>query len=251
MAKPVKTVDEYIKALPQPARKTFESVRKAIKSAAPKAEELVSYRVPFYRYNGHLAALNAFSKHCSFVTMSYGVIKNFKNELKPYKISGTTIQFPPGKPLPAALVKKIIKARIKENDDKAASKNKKPAAGGDVDEYMKRLKHPFKKEMESVRKIIKGANKKISERVKWNAPSYYSSADLVTFNHRNEKVVHLVFHHPAIVKIKSALLEGDYKDRRMAYLKNMKEVNSNKKELTRIINELVRLADKNQKKLRL
>ncbi len=109
-----------------------------------------------------------------------------------------------------------------------------------VSEYMTKLKHPLKDEIEAVRKIIKGSDKKISERIKWNAPSYYYKEDLVTFNHRNQKAVHLVFHHSAIVKIKSPLLLGDYKDRRMTYFKDMKEIKANKKELVRIMTALVK-----------
>ncbi|MEO8512532.1 MAG: DUF1801 domain-containing protein [Ignavibacteria bacterium] len=109
-----------------------------------------------------------------------------------------------------------------------------------VTDYMTKLKHPLKDEIEAVRKIIKGSDKKISERIKWNAPSYYYREDMVTFNHRNHKAVHLVFHHLAIVKIKSPLLLGDYKDRRMAYFKDMKEIKSNKKELERIMRALVK-----------
>lgn len=108
-----------------------------------------------------------------------------------------------------------------------------------VREYMEKLEHPMKAEIEAVRKIIKEANEKISERIKWNAPSYYTQEDLVTFNHRNEKQVHLVFHHKEIVNIQSELLKGDYKDRRMVYFDNMAAVKKNKKELVNIINELV------------
>jgi uncharacterized protein YdhG (YjbR/CyaY superfamily) len=111
-----------------------------------------------------------------------------------------------------------------------------------VAEYMDKLQHPLKAEIEAIRSIIKNANRKISERIKWNAPSYYTNADLVTFNHRDQKRVHLVFHHPAVVQIKSPLLEGDYKDRRMMYLNDMASVKAQKKELERIINELVSLA---------
>lgn len=113
-----------------------------------------------------------------------------------------------------------------------------------VEEYMQKLVHPLKAEIEAVRIIIKKANKKISERIKWNAPSYYSSADMVTFNPRATDCVHLVFHHEAIVKIESNLLEGDYKDRRMLYLRDMQAVKANKKELERIMNELVKMVDK-------
>ncbi len=98
--------------------------------------------------------------------------------------------------------------------------------------------------MKRVRKIIKGADKKIAERIKWNAPSYYYKEDLVTFHLRATKHVHLVFHRPWIVNIKSGLLEGDYKDRRMMYLRNMQEVKANKKELENIMNELITFIDK-------
>lgn len=104
---------------------------------------------------------------------------------------------------------------------------------------MDRLSHPLKDEIEAIRKIISGSDKKLSERIKWNAPSYYYKEDIVTFNPRATKHVHLVFHHPFITKIKSSLLEGNHKDRRMMYFKDMKEVKANKKELQRIMKEMV------------
>jgi hypothetical protein len=108
-----------------------------------------------------------------------------------------------------------------------------------IAEFMDLLVHPLKKEIEAVRTIIKNADDKINERIKWNAPSYYYKADFVTFNPRNTKQVHLVFHHPSIVNIRSVLLEGDYKDRRMAYFNDMNDIISKKKELERIIKESV------------
>jgi len=123
-------------------------------------------------------------------------------------------------------------------------KASKPSDEEQVADYMKALKHPLKDEMEEVRKIIKGADKRIGERIKWNAPSYFYLQDLVTFgpyrpgSPQGDKLL-LVFHHPLIVKIKSSLLEGDYKDRRLTYFGSMKEIKSNKKELVRIIAELM------------
>jgi uncharacterized protein YdhG (YjbR/CyaY superfamily) len=122
-----------------------------------------------------------------------------------------------------------------------ATKKVKPTDEEQVNDWMNKLEHPLKAEIDAVRKIIKDSNKEIHERIKWNAPSYYSTADIVTFNHRAKEHVHLIFHHPTIVKIKSVLLEGDYKDRRMLYLPDMKAVKANKKELQRIINESVQL----------
>ncbi len=110
----------------------------------------------------------------------------------------------------------------------------------EVNAFMKLLDHPLKDEIEAVRTIIK-SNKKIAERVKWNAPDFFYTDDLATIHVKAKQHVHLIFHHPAIVKIKSDFLEGDYKDRRMMYFENMKEVKARKKELTRIIKELVDL----------
>ena len=123
-------------------------------------------------------------------------------------------------------------------------KGKKPDDSIVVKDYMDKLEHPLKAEIEAVRTIIQNASSKIAERIKWNAPSYYYKEDLVTFNLRATKHVHLVFHHAAIVDIRSNLLEGDYKDRRMMYLGNMPEVQANAKALTTIIIELVQAIDK-------
>lgn len=124
MAKPVKNVDEYIAQFDSAVSKSLGLVRRTIKSAAPKAEELISYRIPLYRYNGHLVAFMAAKNHCSFVTMSAPLVKSLKSELSDFKISGTTIHFTAEKPLPAVLIKKIVKARIKENEEKARRKSK-------------------------------------------------------------------------------------------------------------------------------
>lgn len=112
-----------------------------------------------------------------------------------------------------------------------------------VNQYMATLVHPLKAEIETVRAIIKSSSSKISERIKWNAPSYYCSSDFVTFNPRNTKQVHLVFHHIAITQVESDLLQGDYKDRRMLYLNDMSEVKKHKKELVRIITQVVELIE--------
>ncbi len=113
----IKTVDEYLKILDVKQRKALQQVRNAVKAAAPKAEELISYRIPLYKYSGgHLVALMAAQNHCSFVTMSVPLVKSLKDELKNFNVSGTTIHFTGEKPLPAALVKKIVKARMKENE---------------------------------------------------------------------------------------------------------------------------------------
>jgi uncharacterized protein YdhG (YjbR/CyaY superfamily) len=246
----VKTVDQYMDTVPEEARVTLEKVRASIRSAAPKAEEVISYGIPTYKLNGSLIGFGVASKHCGLYVMSYEVMDEFKSDLKKYDTATSTIRFPFDKPLPATLVKKIVQARIKENDALKAKKSKnkvtaiKSAEDEEVAGFMNKLKHPFKAEVEAVRSIIKNANKNIAERIKWKAPSYYYKEDMVTFNLWEKKQVHLVFHHPAIVKIKSPLLEGNYDKRRMTYFKTMDEIKANKKELVRIINELVKAIEK-------
>jgi len=128
-------------------------------------------------------------------------------------------------------------------ESKATGKvvRKKSNDAEQVSSFMDQLEHPLKAEIEAVRQIIKNADLEISERIKWNAPSYYTSADLLTFNPRMTGKVHLVFHHIAIVQIKSPLLEGDYKDRRMMYFTDMKDVEEKRPELERILKEYVSL----------
>jgi uncharacterized protein YdhG (YjbR/CyaY superfamily) len=82
----------------------------------PEATEAISYRMPTFKYKGPLLGFAAFSNHCSLFPMSYSVIEAFKNELKDFHISKGTIRFPVDKPLPTALVKKLVKARIAENE---------------------------------------------------------------------------------------------------------------------------------------
>jgi uncharacterized protein YdhG (YjbR/CyaY superfamily) len=92
-----------------------------------------------------------------------------------------------------------------------------------VDQFLLELSHPLTAEVEAVRSIIKGVSRDINEEVKWKAPSFnYKGEYLVTFNLRDTKRIHLVFHNPEIPKVKSKLLEGDYKDRRMLYLMDIR-----------------------------
>ena len=111
-----------------------------------------------------------------------------------------------------------------------------------VDEFLENLSHPLKAEVEAVRSIIKGVSKDIHEEVKWNAPSFnYKGEYLVTFNLRETKRIHLVFHNPQSAKVKNDLLEGDYLDRRMVYFVNMKDIKTNKSMLEKALKDLIKL----------
>ena len=112
-------VEEYLARVPEPARSTLQRIRAVIRSVVPaEATELISYRMPTFKYKGSLVSYAAFPNHCSLFPLSPPVIEAFKQELKGYQTSKGTIRFPVDKPLPAALVKKIVNARIAENEQK-------------------------------------------------------------------------------------------------------------------------------------
>lgn len=109
------SVDEYLALVPDDARAALEELRKTIKAAAPDTIETISYQMPTFKYQARaLVGFAAFKKHCSLFPYSAKVMDLCKEELKPYETSKGTIRFPVDKPLPAALVKKIVKTRIRE-----------------------------------------------------------------------------------------------------------------------------------------
>jgi uncharacterized protein YdhG (YjbR/CyaY superfamily) len=111
-----KSPDEYLAAVPEPQRAALERLRKQIKQAAPEAEEIITYQMPGFRAQGRpLVSYAAFRDHCSFFPMGTAVLEGFRDEVKPHLSGRSTLQFTPEAPLPAALVKKIVKARLEEN----------------------------------------------------------------------------------------------------------------------------------------
>jgi len=119
---PAKNVEEYLELLPGTMQAVLEKLRQSIKKAAPKAEEVISYRIPTYLYKGPLVHFAAFKDHCSLVVINKDILQTFEKELQSFKISGTTIHFTPEKLLPSTLVQKIVKIRIKENEEREAIK---------------------------------------------------------------------------------------------------------------------------------
>ncbi|KAA6461316.1 DUF1801 domain-containing protein [Acidobacteria bacterium AB60] len=117
-------VDTYFSWLPEPYYTTLAAIRKTIRAAAPKmATEAISYGMPAFQYKGGLVAYAAFKAHCSLFPMSGSLVEEFAADLATYKTSKGTIQFPVDKPLPAALVKKIVKARVAQNEARAKAKH--------------------------------------------------------------------------------------------------------------------------------
>jgi len=113
-----KDVDEYLATVPEPARSTLNKMRATIRSAVPpEATEVISYRMPAFKHNRVLVWFAAFSDHCSLFPTA-AVIEKFKNELKNFSTSKGTLHFPTNKPLPTALIRKLVKARVALNESK-------------------------------------------------------------------------------------------------------------------------------------
>ena len=112
-----KNVDEYLAGLPEPARSTLKRVRAVIRSVVPaETTEVISYGIPTFKYKQGLVAFAAFRDHCSFFPLGSSVLDAFAKDLKAFRVSKGTLHFPLDRPLPAALVKKIVKARIAQNE---------------------------------------------------------------------------------------------------------------------------------------
>ena len=121
---------------------------------------------------------------------------------------------------------------------------KKEQHSTNVDAFMQALNHPLKSEITAVRSIILHANDKIAERVKWNSPSFYYKEDFAAIHLRQQKFVHLVLVFPkGLVEDKTGLLEGNYKDRRMAYFYNMADIEAKKSTLEKVVDDWVTLMD--------
>ena len=116
MTKYSKTIDEYLAALSDDQRAALEELRKTIRAVAPNAVECINYGLAAFRLNGkNLVAMGATAKHCAFYLMSNTTVEAHKDELRGYDTSTGTIRFQADKPLPAALVRKLVQARIAEN----------------------------------------------------------------------------------------------------------------------------------------
>lgn len=119
-----KTIDEYIARCPADVRDTLQKIRETIKKAAPKAEEAISYQMPTFKLHGNLVHFGAFKHHIGFYPAPTG-LDEFKAELAEYEGSKGAVRFPLDRPLPLALIAKIVKYRVKENVQRAEAKAKK------------------------------------------------------------------------------------------------------------------------------
>ncbi len=119
-----KNIDEYIAGFPHDVQEILEKIRLTIRKAAPEAEETIKYKMPTFTLKGNLVYFAAFKKHIGFYPPPTGM-EQFKNELSVYEGAKGSLKFPLDKPIPFALISRIVKFRVKENLDRAAAKGKK------------------------------------------------------------------------------------------------------------------------------
>ena len=113
------SVEDYLSQVPEETRVALEQLRNTIKAAAPNTTETISYQMPTFKYQGRaLVGFAAFKNHCSLFPYSTEVLETYEEELSSFKTSKGTIQFSADKPLSAALVKKIVKTRIWEIEER-------------------------------------------------------------------------------------------------------------------------------------
>jgi len=115
--KKLASVAAYLRAVPPASLAALQTLRKTIKAAAPEATEVISYGIPMFKHHGMLVGYAAFKDHCSLFMSTY-VTAALKHALAPYVISKGTIRFTADKPLPATLVRKLVKARVAQNERK-------------------------------------------------------------------------------------------------------------------------------------
>ena len=120
-----KSIDQYHQAFTGESLARMQTIRKIIHEVVPGVEESISYQIPCFKYNGYLIYYCAFPKHISLShPYSDAFWEHFKADLAGYKTSKSVIQIPTDKPLPEALIKRIIAFRKRENEEKERSKNK-------------------------------------------------------------------------------------------------------------------------------
>lgn len=124
MKKPSKEIDKFIAGFPKDVEEILKKVRTTIRESAPGAEETINYGIPTFTLKGNLVHFSAFKTHIGFYPTPSGVEK-FKKELSKYEWAKGSVKFPLDKPIPYALISKIVRFRVKENLAKAEAKGKK------------------------------------------------------------------------------------------------------------------------------
>lgn len=118
------SIESYFEALPESKRKALEALRQIIKQVVPSSVEVISYQIPTFKYQGYLVAISAQKNHLSLHTMSKALMSAMANDLKDLDKTVASVHFPYDEPLPKPLIQKIIRHRMKENEERMKSKKK-------------------------------------------------------------------------------------------------------------------------------
>lgn len=154
-------VDAYLASVPEPARSTLNKMRAMLRAAVPpESIEVISYGMPAFKYKKPLVAYAAFKQHCSFFPMSGSVVEALQDDLKAYRTFKGTIQFPLDKPLPAALVKKLVKARLEQSEEKETRQAERKRARQSERKEMQRSEETRQREAAAQKKRAVGALRK-------------------------------------------------------------------------------------------
>ncbi len=209
-------VSTYISQFPQEVQQALRQVRQAIRDAAPEAIEAISYKMPAFKMNGVLVYFAAWKKHIGLYPPVTGD-KAIEKAVAPYAGKKGNLQFPLNEPMPIGLIRRIVALRVKQDTAKAAAKlasaklKRKLSAtvangGAEVNDpeavtrALQSLEHPLKPVIEGMRTTILKADRRISEGIKWNAPSFYCDGWFATFHLRAKMGIVLVLHHGAKVR---------------------------------------------------
>jgi len=265
MASKPTTFDECLASARPEQRAALEQLRKVIRGLVPQTEEGVSYGLAAFRIGGKpLAALSASANHCSYYPMSGKIVETLQTDLKGYNTSKGTIRFSAQKPLPASLVRKLVRARLQELGKTDEPKRKPLLSNGKrsqrrlvkptridpaVTAFLAGLDHPLKTEIEAVRRVILAVSPAITEGIKWNAPSFRTNDYFATLNLRSRDRVQLIFHYGAKVKDNStvaraisdpaALIEWLSTNRAIVTLGDRSQLKSNTRALAAIVKQWI------------
>ena len=183
-----KTMDEYLRGVAPDQRAALDKLRKTIRALAPEAEEGISYGLAAFRLGGKpLVAFGAGGKHCSFCPMTGHTVAAFKKELKGFETSKGMIRFQPERPLPAALVRRIVKARIAENKGKGAR------GIDEIGAYAREQVPAFRAMCDRLRGLIDAALPKATSKVWHGSPVWVIGENPVVGYSTNRKAVNLLF----------------------------------------------------------
>lgn len=255
------SIDQYISLQPKEHQATLEKVRQTILSAAPGAQEVISYQMPAFKLNGVLVYFAIYKNHLGFYPTASGILA-FKDEFADYKWSKGAVQFPLDKAIPYTLIKKIVKFRVEETKAKTqsvkkADAKKKPVSKTkvtDVDQFLKATDHPLKELMQETRNLILKTDRSIGEEISWNAPSFFYTGEMkpfkpkeykrsiVVFNIFKKDELRLICLRGAFVDDPTKILEGDYKDgRRLITLQSLSELKQKKTAIQKVIKSILAL----------